>query len=231
MLQPYNDNPSTGFLLTPEKDLEKYFSSIYQSEFQANTHCIGDSANRLVLDIYGKYLGGKNDRRWRIEHAQVVSKADVPKFGQFSIIPSVQATHATSDMYWAGDRLGADRVKTAYAFKDLLVQNGLLANGSDFPVEALNPLFGFHAAVARQDAANYPAAGYQMENAISREQALRAMTIWAAYANFEEKERGSIEVGKMADFVILDADLMKIDNKKLRKVKVLSTFIGGEKVF
>lgn len=231
LLEPYADNPTSGFLLTSKKDLEKYISTIYKSDFQANTHCIGDSANRLILDIYGKYLGGKNDRRWRIEHAQIVTKEDMPKFGKYSIIPSIQATHATSDMYWAGERLGTERVKTAYAFKELMEQNGILANGSDFPVEALNPLFGFHSAVARQDAHNFPENGYQMENAITREQALRAMTIWAAYANFEEKERGSIEAGKMADFVILEADLMKIDKKKLRNVKVLGTFVAGEKVF
>ena len=231
LLKPYSDNPTSGFLITSIKDLESSIKSIYNSDFQANTHCIGDSANRLILDIYGKNLLSKNDRRWRIEHAQVVDKNDVPKFGKYSIIPSVQATHATSDMYWAGDRLGSERVKTAYAFKDLMDQNGMVANGSDFPVEALNPLFGFHSAVARQDAKNFPAGGYQMENAITREQAMRAMTIWAAYANFEEKERGSIEAGKMADFVILDSDLMKIDKTKLRKVKVLSTFVAGEKVF
>ncbi len=231
LLKPYADSSTSGFLITSIKDLETSIFSIYNSDFQANTHCIGDSANRLILDIYGKHLIGKNDRRWRIEHAQVVDKNDVPKFGKYSIIPSIQATHATSDMYWAGNRLGAERVKTAYAFKELLEQNGMVANGSDFPVEALNPLFGFHSAVTRQDANNFPENGYQMENAITREQALRAMTIWAAYANFEEKERGSIEAGKMADFVILEADLMKIDNTKLRNVKVLSTFVAGEKVF
>jgi predicted amidohydrolase YtcJ len=231
LLKPYDDNPSQGFLLSSPSVLDQNISRLYNSDFQANTHCIGDSANRLILDIYGKYLMGKNDRRWRIEHAQIVTKEDIPKFGKYSIIPSIQATHATSDMYWAGDRLGAERVKTAYAFKDLLNQNGMVANGSDFPVEALNPLFGFHSAVARQDAKNFPAGGYQMENAITREQALRAMTSWAAYANFEEKERGSIETGKMADFVILASDLMKIDNSKLRNVKVINTFVGGEKVF
>jgi predicted amidohydrolase YtcJ len=161
----------------------------------------------------------------------VVDNKDVVKFGKYSIIPSIQATHATSDMYWADERLGAVRVKTAYAFQDLLKQNGMIANGSDFPVEFVNPLFGFHSAVARQDAKNFPAGGFQMENALTREQAMRAMTIWSAYANFEEKERGSIEAGKMADFVILEEDLMKIPNEKLRNVKVLNTFVGGERVY
>ncbi len=232
LLKPYSDEPSkTGFLLLSAAELERSLTQIYHSGFQANTHCIGDSANRLILDIYGKLLKTKNDRRWRIEHAQVVDKQDVPKFGKYSIIPSIQATHATSDMYWADERLGDTRVKTAYAFQDLLKQNGFLANGSDFPVEFVNPLYGFHSAVARQDAKNFPEGGFQMENALTREQALKAMTIWSAYANFEEKERGSIEVGKMADFVILEDDLMLAPKEKLRNVKVLNTYVGGEKVY
>lgn len=232
LLKPYSDEPAkTGFLLLSPAELERSLTAIYNSDFQANTHCIGDSANRLILNIYGKLLKGKNARRWRIEHAQVVSKEDVPKFGKYSVIPSIQATHATSDMYWADERLGNERVKTAYAFQDLLKQNGILANGSDFPVEYVNPLFGFHSAVARQDAQNYPEGGFQMENALTREQALKAMTIWSAYANFEEKERGSIENGKMADFVILEADIMKEPKEKLRNIKVMSTFVGGEKVY
>ena len=232
LLKPYSDESSkTGFLLLSAAELERSLTQIYSSGFQANTHCIGDSANRLILDIYGKLLKTKNDRRWRIEHAQVVDNKDVAKFGKYSIIPSIQATHATSDMYWADERLGDVRVKTAYAFQDLLKQNGVIANGSDFPVEFVNPLYGFHSAVARQDSKNFPEGGFQMENALTREQAIRAMTIWSAYANFEEKERGSIEAGKMADFVILEEDLMKIPKEKLRNVKVLNTFVGGEKVY
>lgn len=232
LLKPYSDETSkTGFLLLSAAELERSLTEIYNSDYQANTHCIGDSANRLILDIYGKLLKDKNDRRWRIEHAQVVDSQDVPKFGKYSIIPSIQATHATSDMYWADERLGNERIKTAYAFKDLLKQNGVIANGSDFPVEYVNPLFGFHSAVARQDAKNYPVDGFQMENALSREEALKAMTIWSAYANFEEKERGSIEKGKMADFVILEDDIMTAPKEKLRNVKVMQTFVGGEKVY
>ena len=135
------------------------------SKFQMNTHAIGDSANRIILNIYGEALKGQKDRRWRIEHAQVITPADMPKFGQFGIVPSVQPTHATSDMYWAGERLGTQRVKTAYAYAELLKQYGQLALGSDFPVENINPLFGFHSAVARQDAKNFPKGGFQMENA------------------------------------------------------------------
>lgn len=232
MLKPYDDQKDkVGFLLTSPKEMDLYMSQIYKSGYQANTHCIGDSANRIVLDIYGKYLKGKNDRRWRIEHCQVINPMDMGKFGKYSVIPSIQATHATSDMYWAEARLGKERVKHAYPFKELMKQNGLLANGSDFPVEMVNPLFGFHSAVFRQDDSGFPKGGFQMENALSREEALRAMTIWSAYANFEEKERGSIEKGKMADFVILENDIMTIQPNKIRSTKVVNTFIAGEKVY
>ena len=230
--QPYTDRPETsGFLLLSPSELERVAKLLYASNFQANTHCIGDSANHLMLELYGKLLKGKNNRRWRIEHAQVVSPNDFYKFGQYSIIPSVQPTHATSDMYWATDRLGEIRIKGAYAFSDLMKQNKLIAFGSDFPVEAVNPLFGFHAAVARQDANNYPPGGYQMENAVDRKSALLAMTRWAAYACFEEKLRGSIAPGKQADFVTLDRDIMTVPNQQLRQTKVLQTWIGGERVY
>ncbi|MBC8155179.1 MAG: amidohydrolase [Bacteroidetes bacterium] len=235
--QPYADRPDTrGLLLLSPAELERVLTLLEKSGFQANTHCIGDSANHLILDLYGKLLKTKNERRWRIEHAQVVSPDDVYKFGQYSVIPSVQPTHATSDMYWATERLGAVRVKGAYAFNDLMKQNngesgGLTAFGSDFPVEAPNPLFGFHAAVARQDAKNFPAGGYQMENAVDRPSALKAMTRWAAYACFEDKLRGSIEPGKQADFVVLGQDIMKVPNAQLRQTQVQQTWIGGKRVF
>ncbi|MBD0260392.1 MAG: amidohydrolase family protein, partial [Cytophagales bacterium] len=232
LLADYHDQRGNrGFLLSSPGELRKLAGEIYEHGFQMNTHCIGDSANRLLLRYYGEVLKGKNDRRWRIEHAQVVSAPDVARFSEFSVIPSVQPTHATSDMYWAGDRLGPERVKTAYAYKNLLRQNGMLALGSDFPVEDINPLYGFHAAVARQDAKGYPAGGFQMDNALSREEALRGMTAWAAFGNFEEKEKGSIESGKLADFVVLDADIMKAPAAALRSVKVLQTFIGGKEVY
>ncbi|GAB3806321.1 amidohydrolase [Spirosoma humi] len=230
--RPYSDRPQTGgFLLLSPSELERVTKLLYASDFQANTHCIGDSANHLMLDLYGKLLKGSNDRRWRIEHAQVVSADDFWKFGKYSIIPSVQPTHATSDMYWASERLGPVRVKGAYAFKDLMKQNGLIAFGSDFPVEAVNPLFGFHSAVARQDAKNFPAGGYQMENAVDRKSALLAMTRWAAYACFEDHLRGSIAAGKQADFVILDRDIMTAPNPQLRQTTVKQTWIGGERVY
>lgn len=230
--KPYHDRPETaGFLLLHPAELERILTLLEASNFQANTHCIGDSANHLILDLYGKLLKSPNPRRWRIEHAQVVSPDDFWKFNRYSVIPSVQPTHATSDMDWATDRLGPIRVKGAYAFKNLMKQNGIIAFGSDFPVEAPNPLYGFHAAVARVDAKGFPAGGYQMENAVDRASALKAMTSWAAYANFEDHLRGSIEPGKQADFVVLQQDIMKIPAPQLRGVKVLQTWIGGERLF
>ncbi len=178
-----------------------------------------------------KYLGGKNDRRWRIEHAQVVNGADFELFGRNSVIPSVQPTHATSDMYWAGNRLGTERLKGAYAFKQLMQQNGWIPLGTDFPVEDISPFKTFYAAVFRMDAKSWPKGGFQMENALTREQALRGMTIWAAKSNFEEGEKGSLEKGKLADFVILDTDLMTAPPKQVLNAKVLSTWVGGEKVY
>ncbi|MBF9222382.1 amidohydrolase [Hymenobacter ruricola] len=232
LVKPYADKPKeTGFLLSTEKQFRDLAKELAASKFQMNTHAIGDSANRIILNIYGEALKGQQDRRWRIEHAQVITPADMPKFRQFGIVPSVQPTHATSDMYWAGERLGAERLKTAYAYQGLLKQYGQLALGSDFPVENINPLFGFHAAVARQDAKNYPAAGFQMENAISRPDALRGMTTWAAHAAFEEKRKGQIRPGMLADFVVLDTDLLTAPNEKLRGAQVQQTWIGGKKVF
>ncbi|MDB5270839.1 MAG: amidohydrolase [Hymenobacter sp.] len=232
LVKPYADKPKeTGFLLSTEKQFRDLARELAASKFQMNTHAIGDSANRIILNIYGEALKGQQDRRWRIEHAQVITPADMPKFGQFGIVPSVQPTHATSDMYWAGERLGATRLKTAYAYKELLKQYGQLALGSDFPVEAINPLFGFHSAVARQDAKNFPKGGFQMENAISRPDALRGMTTWAAHAGFEEKRKGQIKPGMLADFVVLDTDLLTAPKEKLRGAQVLQTWIGGESVF
>ena len=232
LLAPYSDRPQEmGFLLTPANTLQNIIEEIYQNNFQVNTHCIGDSANRLLLDIYGTLLKGNNDKRWRIEHAQVVESSDIQKFGQFSIIPSVQPTHATSDMYWVTDRLGKERAKNAYPFKELMQQNGLLALGSDFPVEKVNPLLGFYAAIARRDSEGYPEKGFQMENALDRISALKGMTLWAAYSNFEDTERGSIEVGKQADFVILSKNIMTIPEPDILNTQVLYTFVGGEEVY
>ncbi|MCA0234184.1 MAG: amidohydrolase [Bacteroidetes bacterium] len=232
LLKPYSDAPeTTGFLLFSPTELEKWISQLANSEFQANTHCIGDSSNRLMLNLYAKYLKGKNNRRWRIEHSQIVDAADVTKFGDYSILPSAQPTHATSDMYWAGQRLGKDREKNGYIFKTLMEQNQKIALGTDFPVEAVSPFYTFHSAVYRQDAKGFPAGGYQAENALTREQTLRGMTIWSAYGNFEENRLGSIEKGKAADFVILEKDLMTAPANELRELKVNKTYVAGEKVF
>ncbi|VTQ05682.1 amidohydrolase [Sphingobacterium daejeonense] len=231
LLHPYNDAPTNGFLLQDPEEFDRIIKRLANSNFQVNTHAIGDSANRIILDTYGKYLKDGKKRRWRIEHAQIIAPSDFDKFKQFQIIPSVQPTHATSDMYWAEDRIGADRIKGAYAYKKLLDEYGLLALGSDFPVEHYNPLYGFHAAVARVDKNGFPDGGFQMENAITREQALRGMTIWAAYSCFQDKKRGSIEKGKDADFVILEEDIMKAPNEELRDIKTLRTVIAGKTEF
>ena len=232
LLQPYSDKPGwSGFLLSSQQHFDSVANLLSQKDFQMCTHAIGDSGNRTMLMIYARYLKGKNDSRWRIEHAQVINENDFKLFGENNIIPSVQPTHATSDMYWAADRLGKERVKGAYAYKQLLEQNGWIPLGTDFPVEDISPFKTFYAAVVRRDAKGWPADGYQKENALTREEAMRGMTIWAAKANFEENEKGSLEKGKFADFVILDQDMMKAGEKDLLNTKVLKTFLSGEKVF
>lgn len=232
LLQPYADRAGwNGFLLKSPA----YFDSIAQlliaSDFQMCTHAIGDSANRMMLHVYAKVLKGKNDRRWRIEHAQILNPDDIKLFGEYNIIPSVQPTHATSDMYWAEERLGMDRLAGAYANKALLEQNGWIPLGTDFPVEDINPMKTFYAAVTRQDSTGYPPAGFEAQNALTRQEALRGMTIWAAKANFEEDEKGSIEPGKFADFVIMDRDIMKVPIKEALEAKVKATYLGGDKVY
>jgi len=232
LLQPYSDKPGwSGFLLSSQQHFDSVAKLIYDRGWQMCTHAIGDSGNRAMLTVYGKYLKGKNDLRWRIEHAQVINENDFKLFGEYNIVPSVQPTHATSDMYWAADRLGPERVKGAYAFKQLLAQNRWIPLGTDFPVEDISPFKTFYAAVIRKDAKGWPANGFQIENALTREESLRGMTIWAAQANFEEKEKGSLEKGKFADFIILDNDLMKEAPGRLLQIKVLKTFVGGEKVY
>lgn len=232
LLEPYSDMPEHhGFLLSHPEHFDSVAALLREHDFQMCTHAIGDSGNRTILNIYAKYLQGKNDLRWRIEHAQVVDEHDVTLFGTNNIIPSVQPTHATSDMYWAGKRLGSEREKNAYAYKRLKEQNGWLPLGTDFPVEDIAPLKTFYAAVFRIDANDFPQGGYQKENALSREDALRGMTIWAAKAAFEENEKGSIEKGKLADFVLLDTDLMKAEAQQVKSAQVLATYLGGKKVY
>lgn len=232
LLEPYSDDEDNyGFLRSEPQVFDSLAKIIFAKDFQMNTHCIGDSANRAITNIYAKYLKGKNDRRWRIEHAQVLAENDFTKFGDYNILPSVQPTHATSDMDWAHERLGEERVRNAYAYQELLKQNGKLVLGSDFPVEDINPIYGFHSAVARQDNDNLPEGGFQPENSLSREEALKGMTSWAAFGQFEEKEKGSIAKGKWADFVILDQDIMEVPYEELRETKVIQTHSGGQKVY
>ncbi len=230
--KPYSDHENhIGLYLTPIEKLKEAAIEIAAHDFQLCTHCIGDSSNRYVLNLYATATKNKTNARWRIEHAQVLNAEDFPLFKQGNIIPSVQPTHATSDMYWAEDRLGKERIKNAYAYKKLLAVSGIIAAGSDFPVEDINPLYGFYAATVRKDKNNFPKDGFQIENALSRQEALKAMTIWAAYANFEEKEKGSLEIGKYADFVILKENLLELEEEKLWQIKVQSTFVNGERVF
>ncbi len=231
LLAHYHDAPTKGFLLSTPEQLDHMIEQIANSPFQANAHAIGDSANRILLDIYGKHLTNNANRRWRIEHAQIVAPEDFHKFEKYHILPSIQPTHATSDMYWAKDRLGEKRLKGAYAYKQLLESYGKVAIGSDFPVEHYNPMYGFHAAVARVDAKGFPKGGFQMENSLSREEALKGMTIWAAYSCFQEYKRGSIEKGKDADFIIMEEDIMTAPFEKLRSIRPVRTVVAGETVY
>ena len=232
LLHPYHDKPNwSGFLLSNQQYFDSVASVLINTPFQMCTHAIGDSANRIMLAIYNKYLKGKNDKRWRIEHAQVVNENDFNLFGAASIIPSVQPTHATSDMYWAAERLGNDRMKGAYAYQQLLQQNSWLPLGTDFPVEDISPFKTFFAAVVRQDSKGFPKDGFQKTNALTREQTLRGMTIWAAKANFLEKETGSLELGKNADFILLNKDIMKVNESDLLNTTVHGTWINGKRVF
>jgi predicted amidohydrolase YtcJ len=232
LLAPYSDKPGwSGFLLSPATHFDSIARMLINTDFQMCTHAIGDSGNRVVLQIYNQYLKGKNDKRWRIEHAQVVAPQDFDLFGKTSVVPSVQPTHATSDMYWAGDRLGPKRMAGAYAYQQLLQQNGWIPLGTDFPVEDISPLKTFYAAVVRKDAKGFPDGGFQKEGALTREQALRGMTIWAAKADFLEGEIGSLEKGKKADFIILDRDLMQGPDSTLLGTKVIMTYSAGKRVF
>lgn len=232
MLEPYSDDPlNKGLLIEPLDYYREICELAYNNNYQMCIHAIGDKANRMSLEIFGEYLKEKNDRRWRIEHSQIIHPDDFKLFEKYSIIPSIQQTHATSDMYWAEDRVGAERIKVAYAYNNLLKTNGWLIAGTDFPVEKIDPLLTFYASVSRKDADGWPTNGFQMTNALSREETLRSMTIWAAKGSFEENVKGSIEIGKYADFVILDKDILKADEREILNTNIVATYVGGELVY
>jgi len=229
--KPYSDeNKNKGLTITTKEELFDLANKLSSKGFQLNTHAIGDKANEIVLDVYNYILKDIEDPRWRVEHAQVVDEFDIQKFNS-KIIPSVQPTHATSDMNWADERLGRKRLNRAYAYKELLDWSGKIALGTDFPVEKVNPLLTFHSAVARKDVDGNPSEGFLKENALTRKEALKGMTIWAAYSNFEDSFKGSIEKGKFADFIILSKDIMKVPEQEITSAEVVATIVNGSIVF
>ena len=220
LLEPYSDDPTNdGLILESDEFYRHVCQKAYDAGYQVCCHAIGDGGVHHILDIFSEYLKGKNDLRWRIEHSQTVANADFQRYGEFSVIPSIQTTHCTSDMDWADERLG-ERIKNAYAYQQLLQQNGWVINGTDFPIEDISPIYTFYAAVTRKHLDSTPAEGFQMENALTREQALHSITIWVAKGCFLEARKGSIEVGKDADFVILDRDIMSIQEDEIPETKV-----------
>jgi len=229
--KPYSDKDDHhGAMVIGVDEFKELAKRLAGSPFQMNTHAIGDSANAVVMNTYYDVLKDKSDRRWRVEHAQVVSPEEFDILND-NLVMSVQPTHATSDMYWADERLGEERIKGAYAYKQLLEKTGRIALGTDYPVENVSPFYTFYAAVARKDLKQYPTGGFQKQDALTREETLKGMTIWAAYSNFEETEKGSITTGKFADFVILEENIMEVEEDKIPNIKVNATYVGGEKVY
>ena len=234
LLEPYSDDPNnTGLLLSAPAHIRDVADRALKAGFQVNTHAIGDRGNRVVLDAYEGALKANPtaDHRFRVEHAQIINYDDIPRFATLGVIPSMQASHQTSDMYWIGKRLGPTRVLGAYAWRSLINSGVIIPNGSDFPVEDVNPLISFHAAIARQDARDWPAGGWFPEQRMTREEALRSMTLWPAYAAFQEKDMGTLTPGKYADFVVLDQDIMRVPAELVLKTKVIATYVGGKSVF
>jgi predicted amidohydrolase YtcJ len=234
LLEPYTDDPkNTGLLRFTPGHIKDVSTRALKAGFQVNVHAIGDRGNRLVLDEFEAALAGSTnaDHRFRIEHAQIISPNDIPRFAKLHVIPSMQASHQTSDMYWAEKRLGPVRIKGAYAWRSLLNTGVIIPNGSDFPVEQVNPLISFHAAFTRQDAKNWPAGGWYPEQKMTRDEAFKAMTVWPARAAFQEKDLGSLSTGKYADFVVLDQDIMTVPPEQVLKTQVLATYIGGKPVY
>jgi predicted amidohydrolase YtcJ len=234
LLEPYSDDPKNiGLLVSAPAHIQEMAIKALKAGFQVNTHAIGDRGNRVVLDAYEAALKAvpTTDHRFRVEHAQILNYDDIPRFATLGVIPSMQASHQTSDMYWAGTRLGAVRLLGAYAWRSLLNTGVVIPNGSDFPVERVNPLISFHSAVSRQDARDWPPGGWYPAERMTREEALTSVTIWPAYAAFQEKVLGSLTPGKYADFVILDQDIMRVPPELILHTRVLSTWVGGEKVY
>ncbi|MFN0097529.1 MAG: amidohydrolase [Gemmatimonadaceae bacterium] len=234
LLEPYSDDPKTnGLLVSAPAHIKDVATKALRAGFQVNTHAIGDRGNRLVLDSYAEVLNAKPtaDHRFRVEHAQILHSDDIPRFAELGVIPSMQASHQSSDMYWAGNRLGETRLRGAYAWRSLLESGVIIPNGSDFPVEYVNPLISFKASVTRQDARNWPAGGWYPEQKMTREEGLKSMTLWPAYAAFQENELGSLAAGKRADFVVLNQDILRVPDAVLSESKVLSTWVGGVKVY
>ena len=234
LLEPYSDDAKTnGLLVSAPAHIQEVATRALTAGFQVNTHAIGDRGNRLVLDAYEAALKAvpTADHRFRIEHAQILNYDDIPRFAQLGVIPSMQASHQTSDMYWAGSRLGETRLRGAYAWRSLLETGVVIPNGSDFPVEQVNPLISFEAAVSRQDARGWPAGGWYPEQRMTRDEALKSMSLWPAYAAFQERELGSLTAGKYADFVVLDQDIMRVPTEVLLDTHVISTWVGGRAVY
>ncbi len=234
LLEDYSDDPGNRGLLRQEpEEFRQDVIRAMECGFQVNTHAIGDRANRVVLDAYAAAMEatGHTVGRHRIEHAQILAPSDIPRFAELEVIASMQPTHATSDMYWAEDRLGPERLEGAYAWRSLLESGARLAFGSDFPVEDVNPLEGFHAAVTRQDAEGRPEGGWYPEERLSRLEALKGFTLWAAYAAFQEDEVGSIAPGKRADFTVLSQDIMQVPASEILDTEVVATYLGGAPVY
>ena len=239
LLKPYNDAPDTsGFLTEKPEELKPMFEEALRRGLQVETHAIGDRANRVILDLYQAAFNAvpPNERkiaepRWRIEHAQILDPADVPRFAKLGVIPSMQPSHAISDLFFAPSRLGMDRLTGAYAWQSLLRSGCIIPGGSDAPVERGEPMIEFYAAVARKSVKGFSGEGWHPEQAVSREQALKMFTIWPAYAAFEEKDKGSIAVGKLADFTVLSQDILKIPEPEILNTRAEITIVGGEIIF
>ena len=234
LLEPYSDDPgNTGLITTPPERIKSVAVRALKAGFQLNVHAIGDRANRIVLDQFEAALREvpTADHRFRIEHAQILRYQDIPRFAELDVIPSMQGSHQTSDMYWVPNRLGWARAQGAYAWRSLLNTGVVIPNGSDFPVEAVNPLISFHSFFTRQDADNFPPGGWMPEQRTTRQEALLSITLWPAYAAFMENESGSLTAGKYADFVVLDRDIMAVAPEAVLGTHVLLTVLGGKAVY